>query len=103
MAKAVVAALRDSGFRSGTVIGRNAASGRALAAEYGFAHRTEVGAARPGLIVNATPIGMAGGAEADRLSFDGDVVAAADVVVRRRRLPRRDTADRARDRARQAR
>ncbi len=80
MAKAVVAALRDSGFRSGTVIGRNAASGRALAAEYGFAHRTEVGAARPGLIVNATPIGMAGGAEADRLSFDGDVVAAADVV-----------------------
>ncbi len=80
MAKAVVAALRDGGFRSGTVVARNAERGEALATEYGFAHRTEVGAARPGLIVNATPIGMAGGAEADGLAFDPDVVAAADVV-----------------------
>ena len=80
MAKAVVAALRDSGFRSGHVIARNDAAGRALSEQYGFAYAPEVGALRPSLIINATPIGMAGGPSADQLSFDADVVAGAEVV-----------------------
>ena len=41
MAKAVVAALRDSGFSSGHVIARSEAAGRALADQYGFASSTQ--------------------------------------------------------------
>ncbi|MBM7366603.1 shikimate 5-dehydrogenase [Gordonia hydrophobica] len=85
MAKAVVAAMRDSGFTDVTVIARNAATGSALAEKYGFRHATEVGDARPVTLVNATPIGMAGGPDADGLPFPGDVVEAAtgclDVVA----------------------
>jgi len=80
MAKAVVAALRDSGFSSGHVIARSEAAGRALADQYGFGSNTRVGDLRPRLIINATPIGMAGGPSADDLSFDPDVVKAADTV-----------------------
>ena len=50
MAKAVVAALRDAGFHAGTVVARNA-----LADQYGYAWRAEVGSSRPQLLVNATP------------------------------------------------
>src|SRR4029079_17148 len=42
MAKATVAALRDAGFTDVTVIARNEAAGRALAACYGFAWRAEL-------------------------------------------------------------
>ena len=80
MAKAVVAALRDGGFRSGHVIARREPVGRALAEQYGFEYAAEVGALRPKLIINATPIGMADGPSADQLSFDADVVTRADVV-----------------------
>jgi shikimate dehydrogenase len=80
MAKAVVAALRDSGFRSGHVIARREAAGRALSEQYGFGYAAQVGELRPRLIINATPIGMAGGPSADQLSFDGGVVSGADVV-----------------------
>ncbi|GAA4478399.1 shikimate 5-dehydrogenase [Rhodococcus olei] len=80
MAKAVVAALRDNGFRAVTVVARNATTGRALAQRYGFAWRPELGDLRPRLLVNATPIGMAGGPGADDLPFDADAVAASEVV-----------------------
>ena len=80
MAKAVVAALRESGFRSGHVIARSEAAGRALAEQYGFAYATQLGTLRPRLIINATPIGMAGGPSADQLSFDAAVVTEADIV-----------------------
>jgi shikimate dehydrogenase len=56
MAKAVVAALRDAGFHAGTVVARNARTGAALADQYGYAWRGEVGASRPQLLVNATPL-----------------------------------------------
>jgi shikimate dehydrogenase len=60
MAKAVVAALRDLGFADGTIVARNEARGRALAARYGYAWRA--GLPEPGapFIVNVTPLGMAG-------------------------------------------
>ena len=80
MAKAVVAALRDGGFRSGHVIARSEAAGRALSEQYGFAYATHIGGFRPRLIVNATPIGMADGPGADQLSFDADAVMRAEVV-----------------------
>jgi shikimate dehydrogenase len=80
MAKAVVAALRDSGFSSGVVIARNARTGRALADHYGYGWQPELGASRRHLLINATPVGMAGGPAADDLSFSADAVEAANTV-----------------------
>lgn len=81
MAKAVVAALRDNGFRTVTVVARNAASGRGLADRYGFRWRAELGDLRPGLLVNATPLGMAGGAGAAQSPFAEAAVRAADTIL----------------------
>jgi shikimate dehydrogenase len=80
MAKAVVAALRDGGFTSGTVVARNVRTGRALAEQYGYACRPDLGSSRPQLIVNATPVGMSGGPAADELPVAVDVVNAAETV-----------------------
>ncbi|GAB2638847.1 shikimate 5-dehydrogenase [Gordonia jinhuaensis] len=74
MAKAVTAALRDTGFTDVTVVARNPETGQALAGQYGFVHRTELSDASPRLLVNATPVGMAGGPAANDLPFDVAVV-----------------------------
>lgn len=79
MAKAVATALRDAGFTDGTVVARNETAGRSLADGLGLAYAASV----PGpaaMIVNVTPIGMAGGAEAEDLAFDTELVEDADVV-----------------------
>jgi shikimate dehydrogenase len=81
MAKAVVAALRDAGFHTGTVVARNPRTGAALAERYGYAWRAEVGASRPQLLVNATPVGMLGGPAADDLPAAPEVVDAAETVL----------------------
>lgn len=81
MAKAVTAALRHSGFTTGTVVARNETTGRALAHKYGYTWRAEATGIAPGLLVNATPIGMAGGgADSDALPFPDDAVDAAAAV-----------------------
>lgn len=85
MAKATVAALRDAGFTNVTVVARNEDSGRALADQYGFAWSAELGSAEPGtgtadMIINVTPVGMAGGPDAEALSFPQDAIDAAKVV-----------------------
>ena len=80
MARAVVAALRDSGFTKGAVVARNRDAGSALAAEYGFDWQPTIGDLRPDLIVNATPVGMAGGPDADALPAPGEVVDSASTV-----------------------
>jgi shikimate dehydrogenase len=81
MAKAVVAALRDAGFRDGTVVARNATAGRVLADRYGFGWRPDAASLTADLIVNATPIGMAGGPSAHLLPVPQDTVAAAQCVL----------------------
>jgi shikimate dehydrogenase len=81
MAKAVVAALRDAGFGPGTVVARNATTGRALADQYGYRWQPALDDLRPRLLVNATPIGMAGGPEADDLPVPAAAVDAAEVVL----------------------
>jgi shikimate dehydrogenase len=79
MAKAVVAALAHCGFGDVVVVARNEAAGRTLAGTYGFTWVPE--AADGGqLLVNVTPIGMAGGAEADQMPFSPEQVATAQVV-----------------------
>jgi hypothetical protein len=81
MAKAVVAALRDAGFHAGTVVARNPGTGAALAERYDYAWRAELGASRPQLLVNATPVGMSGGPAADDLPVAPEVVDAAETVL----------------------
>lgn len=79
MAKATVAALKSAGFGDVTVVARNAERGSALAEQYGFAYSAEVPAGA-GMLVNVTPMGMAGGDGEGRLSFTEEQIAAASVV-----------------------
>jgi shikimate dehydrogenase len=81
MAKAVAAALRDAGFADGTVVARNQATGTALAERYGLEYRGRLGDARPGLLVNATPVGMAGGPDPNGLPAEEAAVDAAGYVL----------------------
>ena len=80
MAKAVACALRDAGFRHGTIIARNERTGRQLAELYGFAWQAEVTGVQAQLLLNATPIGMPGGPEANELAYTPEQIAAADVI-----------------------
>ena len=84
MARAVAAALRDAGFRRGTVVSRNEGAGRALAAETGFDWApdgaSEGAALSADLLINVTPIGMAGGPEVGDLAFTPDQIERAQVV-----------------------
>ena len=78
MGKAVASALRDAGFTRGTVVARNERTGRALAERLGWQWaRTPVAA---DLLVNVTPVGMAGGPEERELSFAADLIAQARFV-----------------------
>jgi shikimate dehydrogenase len=81
IAKAVLAALRDLGFRSGTVIARNEQTGSALAAQYGYRWRPALQGIEPQLLVNATPVGMTGGPAAGELSFPAVAVEAARAIL----------------------
>jgi shikimate dehydrogenase len=79
MAKAVAAALRGAGFRTVTIVARNEETGRALADLYGFGWQSEVGSSTADLIVNVTPLGMAGADEASQSFADATVAAAQEV------------------------
>jgi len=78
MAKAVAAALSDSGFRNGTIVARNEATGRALANLYGYGWSAEPVGTAP-LIVNVTPLGMTGSA-VDVLPFPEATIAACEIA-----------------------
>ncbi|MDQ0820037.1 shikimate dehydrogenase [Arthrobacter sp. V4I6] len=84
MAKATAAALRDAGFTDVTVVARNEAAGRSLAELYGFKWLSELpdsaGRGTAEMLINVTPVGMAGGPDAGSLSFPQDAVDAAKVV-----------------------
>lgn len=80
MAKATAAALRDAGFTDVTIVARNEAAGTALASLYGFGWQAELDGGTAELIINVTPIGMAGGAESASLSFPDEAIEAAKVV-----------------------
>jgi shikimate dehydrogenase len=78
MAKAVAAALRDSGFRDGTIVARNERVGRALAGLYGFAWSAALGGGAP-LLINVTPLGMTGADEA-ALAFPAELIADSEIA-----------------------
>jgi shikimate dehydrogenase len=78
MAKAVAAALRDSGFRDGTIVARNEAAGRALADLYGYRWAAEP-AGEAAMLVNVTPLGMTG-ADAAALAFPAPMIERCDIA-----------------------
>lgn len=80
MAKATAAAFRDAGFTAVTIAARNEERGRGLADLYGFDWTAEADAVTADVIVNITPIGMAGGAEEHTVSFSERQIGAASVV-----------------------
>lgn len=81
MSKAIVAALRDSGFQSGTIVAaRSSDSGRALADQYGYRFAAGIDRLSAPLLINATPIGMTGGPAEHDLSFARDMVGQAQAV-----------------------
>lgn len=80
MAKAIACALRDAGFTTGYIVAKNASSGRQLAGLYGYEWRSDSEGIAADLLINATPIGMAGGADADKLSWDERLVDAAGAI-----------------------
>jgi shikimate dehydrogenase len=82
MAKAVVAAFKDSGFKKLTVASRNEVTGRALADKYGFAWIAEsslTDVTGIDVLVNVTPLGMSGGNEG-QISFPETMVERSQVV-----------------------
>ena len=80
MARAVGAAFRDHGFGSGTVVARNVEAGREPAARLGYEYSAEVSDRVAAVIVNVTPIGMAGGPESAERAFAESTIAQADTV-----------------------
>ncbi|KUH70003.1 shikimate dehydrogenase [Mycolicibacterium novocastrense] len=80
MAGAVAAAFCDAGFDRGTIAARNAETGRSLADRLGYEYRSEVGARTADVLVNVTPVGMAGGPEANGIAFGEEAVANAHTV-----------------------
>ena len=79
MAKAVAFAMRNAGFTEGLIVARNEQAGRALAQSCGLHWQPELGAERPALLVNVTPLGMIG-PQASELAFDIAAIEAADTV-----------------------
>lgn len=81
MGKAVLAALRDTGFTDVTVVSpRSLERGLALAQRYGMRAVRELDT-QPAVLVNATPVGMTGGVEVDQLAFAEPVVRSARTVL----------------------
>lgn len=80
MGKAVIAAFRDAGFRDVIIAARNRDNGQALARQYGFQWQSQPLGENVDILVNVTPLGMAGGAESETLAFSPEMVKAASVV-----------------------
>jgi shikimate dehydrogenase len=80
MAKAVGSAFRDHGFHEGIVVARNETSGPELAERLGYHWRPHVGGASASILVNVTPVGMAGGPEERDSPFTAEVLSHADTV-----------------------
>lgn len=80
MANAVGAAFRDNGFDHGTVLARNQRTGRELAERLGYRYVCDPGGNTADVLVNITPIGMAGGPEEHQSPFDEMAIANAHTV-----------------------
>lgn len=80
MAAAVGAAFRDHGFADGRVVARNRDTGAQLARRLDYGYAADVERTDGAVLVNVTPLGMAGGPDADALAFDDAAIAKAHTV-----------------------
>lgn len=87
MAKAVACALKDAGFSKGVIVAKNEKTGPELAGLYGFEWRKEMGDLNADLLINATPVGMANGEDADKLSFTQQQIEQAQIIFEVVALP----------------
>lgn len=87
MAKAVACALKDAGFKKGFIVAKNEKTGPELAKLYGFEWRQDMTDLNPDLLINATPIGMSGGEDANKLSFNESQINHAQVIFEIVALP----------------
>ncbi|TGY46957.1 shikimate 5-dehydrogenase [Rodentibacter caecimuris] len=85
MAKAVVAAFKNSGFDNLKVYARNEKTGQYLAALYGYEYINSLENQQADILINVTPIGMQGGKEEKDLAFPNTMITQAktafDVVA----------------------
>lgn len=79
MAKAVAAALHDRGHKKGHIIARNTTKGPALATQYGFNWASSTEDLQAPLLINATPLGMAG-VDADKQAFETSLIESAETI-----------------------
>ncbi|MCB0948382.1 MAG: shikimate 5-dehydrogenase [Mycobacterium sp.] len=80
MAAAVAAAFADRGFTAGVLVARNVIAGPALADRLGYDYTPTTDAHTADIVVNVTPIGMAGGAEEHDVAFDDATIRGAHTV-----------------------
>ena len=80
MAKAVVAAFKNSGFEKLKIYARNVKTGQYLAALYGYEYIDSLEDQKAGILVNVTPIGMKGGKEEMDLAFPKALIDNASVA-----------------------
>ena len=88
MAKAVTAALRDCGFKNGTIVARNATTGGRIAEQYGFNWRDTLPEDGAAMLINVTPLGMEG-PESDALAFPAEQIAGCTIAFNVVALPAR--------------
>ncbi|WP_422745066.1 shikimate 5-dehydrogenase [Mycobacterium sp. WMMD1722] len=80
MAAAVGAAFRDHGFLDGTIVARNRDTGAQLAGRLDYRYASSVERPDGAVLVNVTPLGMAGGPDAEASAFDDTAIAGAHTV-----------------------
>lgn len=80
MAKAVACALKDLGFKNGYIIAIDENTGPKLAEFCGFTWKKDMTGVEADLLINATPIGMAGGPEENSLSYSEAEVNHAKII-----------------------
>lgn len=80
MAKAVACALKDAGFTQGYIVAKNKQTGPALAELCGYEWAPDMEGIDADVLINATPLGMDGGPEAETLAFTKEEVNRASVI-----------------------
>lgn len=80
MAKAVASAFRDRGFRNGAIVARNEKTGRVLAESCDWKWYANAEGLEANLLINVTPIGMAGGVSARDCAFSQVALRSAQTV-----------------------
>lgn len=80
MAKAVVAAFKNSGFSRVSVYARNVETGTYLANLYGYSYINQLDQQNAEILINVTPIGMKGGKEEFSLPFPEALINQAKVA-----------------------